>query len=268
VTESRINDAVSRILSVKFSLNLFNRPYAQTEYLSSVGSEGHRMLARQAVSESLVLLKNNHHTLPMSKDTNTILLAGMGADNLGMQCGGWTIEWIGIDGNDIPGTTIFQALKNKVSPHTRIFYNREGMFDCVVKVKPESSIADVGIVVIGEKPYAEGVGDCDDLKLSQNDIALISRMRPQCQRLVAILISGRPMIITDQLPLIDAFVCAWLPGQEGDGITDVLFGDKPFTGRLPYTWPKSMDQLPFDFNNLPMGDRAPLFPRGFGSEAN
>lgn len=264
VAESRIDDAVSRILLVKSMLGLFDRPFAQRTFLPQVGSESHRQLARQAVSESLVLLKNDHQTLPFDKNIKEILVSGRGADNLGIQCGGWTIEWMGIDGNHIPGTTILQGLKNTVSPDTRIFYSPTGQFDSDVKGEWNSTLADIGIVVVGETPYAEGVGDCEDLNLTENDVKLIYQMRSKCQRLVAILISGRPVIITDQLSLIDAFVCAWLPGQEGEGIADVLFGDKEFKGRLPYTWPKRMNQLPFNFEDLPTGDEAPLFPYGYG----
>lgn len=263
VAESRIDDAVSRILRVKIMLGLFERPFALPASLSIVGSETHCSLARQAVSESLVLLKNDFETLPLSTNLKTILIAGNGADNLGMQCGGWTIEWMGIDGNKIRGTTLLQGIKNKVSGNTRIVFDALGRFEEVKDADMQSAMAEVGIVVVGENPYAEGFGDREDLSLSQKDIELLQLMRSRCHRLVAILISGRPLIITEQLPFIDAFVCAWLPGQEGEGVADVLFGDKPFTGLLPYTWPRSMDQLPFDFENLPTGEQAPLFSYGY-----
>ena len=264
VSESRIDDAVSRILLVKYMLGLLERPFAQRALLPNVGSELHRLLARQAVSESLVLLKNDPQTLPIAKNIKMILVAGRGADNLGIQCGGWTIEWIGTDGNQLPGTTILQGLKNSVSPDTRVIYSPSGKFDADLKEDRKAALAEVGIVVVGETPYAEGIGDREDLSLTEIDVELIHQMRSKCQSLVVILISGRPMIITDELPLIDAFVCVWLPGQEGAGITDVLFGDKPFKGRLPYTWPKSMDQLPFSFEKRLAGDEAPLFPSGYG----
>jgi beta-glucosidase len=119
-------------------------------------------------------------------------------------------------------------------------------------------VADVGIVVVGESPYAEGVGDRKDLGLSSADVQLIEGMREHSERLVVILLSGRPMIITAQLPLADAWVAAWLPGTEGAGVVDVLFGDYPFTGRLPYAWPKSMDQVPRN-----QGDEV-LYPFGYG----
>jgi beta-glucosidase len=124
----------------------------------------------------------------------------------------------------------------------------------------------VGIVVVGEPTYAEGYGDRADLSLSEADMALIERMRQRSQKLVVLLFSGRPLIITGQLRLADAFVAAWLPGTEGQGVADVLFGDRPFSGRLPYTWPRSMDQLPFDFAALGAGEAGPLFLYGYGLE--
>lgn len=127
-------------------------------------------------------------------------------------------------------------------------------------------MADVGIVVVGEKPYAEGVGDRADLTLTDSDVALIERVSEQSQKLVLILISGRPTIITGPFATADAFVAAWLPGTEAQGIADVLFGDYPFSGKLPFTWPRSMEQIPFDFDNLGTGEAGPLFPFGYGLE--
>jgi len=264
VAEARVNDAVSRILYVKFSLGLFERPCTLPESHSMVGTESHRLLARQAVSESLVLLKNDSQTLPLQKNIKTIFVSGKAANNLGMQCGGWTIEWMGIDGNNIPGTTILQGIRNKVSTGTQILYKPSGRFVPTKGIKSLPDKADIGIVVIGEAPYAESLGDKDDLNLTKKDIRLVEQMRIRCHRLVIILISGRPMIITDILPFTDAFVCAWLPGQEGEGIADVLFGEKEFVGRLPYTWPRSLDQLPLNINNLPKGEQAPLFSIDYG----
>ena len=264
VTERRIDDAVSRILRVKMLLGISGRPSVHPTSFSEVGATEHHSLARRAVRESLVLLKNDAHTLPLSRDIRTVLVAGKGAHNLGMQCGGWTIEWMGIDGNMIPGTTILQGIKNKLLAHTQVIYTQSAELSGAEAEALSSSPVDIGIVVVGEAPYAEGVGDREDLGLSADDIALIEWVRSKCHKLIAILICGRPMIITDQLPLMDACVCAWLPGQEGEGIADVLFGDHPFTGRLPYTWPRRMAQLPFDFQHLGEGDQAPLFTYGFG----
>ena len=264
VSERRINDAVFRILRVKMLLGISSRLLVDSQAFTKVRTAEHQGLARQAVSESLVLLKNDANTLPLSRDIRTILVAGKGADNLGMQCGGWTIEWMGIDGNTISGTTILGGIKNKLPLSTQISYWQAGELSQGEAEPQSASQPDIGIVVVGETPYAEGVGDRDDLSLSPDDIAVIECVRSRCHKLIVILICGRPMIITDQLPLMDACVCAWLPGQQGEGIADVLFGERPFTGRLPYTWPRSIAQLPFDFEQLGEGVQASLFPYGFG----
>jgi beta-glucosidase len=265
VPMSRIDDAVRRILTVKFQLGLFEQPYSDPATLALVGSDEHRALAREAVRKSLVLLKNDAHTLPLSKETPLIFVAGQAADDIGLQSGGWTIEWQGKTGNITPGTTIVDGLKQTVSASARVEFNRFGKFDNFVDAQGNPEIADVGIVVLAEQPYAEGVGDRADLRLAESDSALIDRVRERSQRLVVVLLSGRPLIITEQLPGADAFVAAWLPGTEGQGVADVLFGDFEFTGKLPYTWPRWNEQLPFDFASLPSeGCDAPLFPFGYG----
>jgi len=253
----RVDDAVRRILRVKFALGLFEQPMPDPSYSQTVRSEAHRELARRAVRASLVLLKNDNAALPIAKDTPTIFVAGRGADNIGMQCGGWTIEWQGREGNITAGTSILTAIRAAVSPQTVIEVNKGGNFQ---------GHAEVGIVVVGEKPYAEGVGDAADLRLSSDDVKVIQRVRPAVDKLIVILLSGRPLVITEQYPLADAWVAAWLPGTEASGITDVLFGDYPFTGKLPYTWPRSNDQLPLNIHNLAnrQGCDGPLFPYGYG----
>jgi beta-glucosidase len=257
ITEERIDDAVRRILTVKFELGLFDHPYADPAFLDSVGSDEHRALARQAVRESLVLLKNDGATLPIAKDTALIYVAGQGADDIGMQCGGWTTEWQGKTGDIQPGTTILQGIRAAVSTDAKVEYNDGGEFD---------GMADIGIVVVGEQPYAEGVGDASDLSLSQADVQAITNLRAHSQILVVILLSGRPLIITGQFQMADAWVAAWLPGTEGTGMTDVLFGDYPFTGKLPFTWPRTNKQLPVNKNNATnlTGCDAPLFSYGYG----
>ena len=265
VPEERIDDAVRRILTVKFQLGLFERPFADESLLSLVGSDGHRELAREAVRKSLVLLKNDSDTLPLDKDTPLILVAGQAANDVGISCGGWTIEWQGKPGNITPGTTILDAIKNTVSENVTVAYDRRGDLTQVIDDESELAIADVGIVVVGEMPYAEGVGDREDLALLEDDIAVIERVREKSKKLVVILISGRPMIVTEHLDQWDAFVAAWLPGTEGQGVADVLFGDYAFTGKLPYSWPRSMDQIPLDFDPTETsGPKAPLFPLGYG----
>jgi beta-glucosidase len=259
----RVDDAVRRILTVKFEVGLFERPFGDDSRLAQVGCAEHRQLAREAVSKSLVLLKNEAGALPLSVDTPLIYVAGRAADDIGIQCGGWTVEWLGQPGPITPGTTILQAIRAACSPTAAVAYDPLGEF------VGRAGRAAAGIAVVGELlPYAEGIGDRADLSLSAEDRAVIRALRGRCERLVVILISGRPLVVSDWVDQVDALVAAWLPGTEGQGVADVLFGDAPFTGRLPYTWPRSMDQLPFDFSHLPAsGPRSPLYPYGYGLSA-
>lgn len=258
VSLERIDDAVRRILTVKMELGIFERPYPDSSLLSEVGSDKHREVAREAVRQSLVLLKNEQDTLPLAKEAPLIFVAGRAANDIGTQSGGWTIEWQGKSGNITEGTTILEAIESTISPESTVEYNRFGKYDDITDQNGHLAQADIGLVVVGEEPYAEGRGDKADLSLSDADINLIERVRERSKKLVVILISGRPLIITDQLASTDAFVAAWLPGTEGQGVADVLFGDYAFTGKLSYTWPRSMEQVP-----LPDGEE-PLFPFGFG----
>ena len=264
VSIERIDDAVRRILRAKFTLGLFEHPYADPSLRGTAGSQAHRDLARQAVRQSLVLLKNVNHTLPLAKDTPLIFVAGVGADNIGLQSGGWTIEWLGKSGAITTGTTILEGIQTLVSPDTQVNYNRFGRFDRILDASGNPLIADVGLVVVSEQPYAEGIGDRADLTLLQVDVDLIHRVRERCHKLIVIIISGRPLVLTDQLSKMDALIAAWLPGSEGMGVAEMLFGDYPFSGKLPYTWPRSNDQLPLNVNNI-QGEDA-LFPFGFGLE--
>ncbi len=260
ISEERIDDAVRRILTVKFELGLFETPYSDPTLLQSIGSDEHRQLAREAVRKSLVLLKNDKQALPLSKEAALVLVGGQGADDIGMQSGGWTVDWQGRMGNITPGTSILQGIQQAVSPQSAVQYDPTGTFPDL-----KNQTADIGIAVVGEKPYAEGVGDTSDLSLYPNDIKVIENMRPLVKELIVVILSGRPMVITEQLKQMDALVAAWWPGTEGEGVADVLFGDYPFTGKLPYTWPRWNSQLPFDFQNLPKdGCAAPLFPFGYG----
>jgi beta-glucosidase len=252
----RIDDAVHRILAVKFELGLFERPYGDESLLSQVSSEAHRAVAREAVRKSLVLLKNEGGTLPLSREIPRILVAGQAADDVGLQCGGWTIAWQGQAGDITPGTTLLAGIRAAVSDSTIVRYHPGGEFDAA------EPLGDVGIVILSEAPYAEGEGDRGDLTLPASDIALLERVRPRCQRLVVVLISGRPLIVTEHLSTWDAFVSAWLPGAEGGAIADVLFGESPFSGKLSFTWPRSMDQIPL--SALRASGEAPLFPFGYG----
>ncbi len=256
VPMSRIDDAVTRIMRVKLAMGLMDRsrsPLADRRLHKTFGSAEHRQVARECVRQSLVLLKNEKKTLPLSKKLAHIHVAGKNADDIGNQCGGWTIKWQGQSGNVTPGgTTILKAIQNTVSQATKVTFSRDGT---------GAGGASVGIVVIGETPYAEGMGDREDLALAAEDVAAVNTMKQAGIPVVVVLLSGRPMIINDALERCDAFVAAWLPGTEGQGVADVLFGDYKPTGKLSFSWPRSMAQIPIN-----VGDKNydPLFKYGFG----
>ncbi len=260
VPMSRIDDAVRRILTVKFEMGLFEQPFSQPDLLVNVGSSAHRALAREAVAKSLVLLKNDGNLLPISKNTPALFVAGAAADDIGIQSGGWSIEWQGKKGDITAGTTILEGIQAAVSPDTMVEYSQSGNFEGDAGAQDAVCLA-----VVGELPYAEGVGDSRNLNLPAGENRVLRRMEEACANLVVVLISGRPLIISDALSEWDAFVAAWLPGTEGAGVADVLFGDLPFTGTLSYTWPRSVDQLPLDRANVAAeGCAAPLFLYGYG----
>lgn len=257
IPQARIDDAVRRILRAKFALGLFDGQ-AAAPGLEAVGSKEHRALAREAVARSLVLLRNRKGALPLSADVRLIRVAGSAADNVGRQAGGWTVEWQGIDGNWLPGaTSILAGIRAAAGTRTAVEYDPRGYF-------PSSAIADAGIAVVGEKPYAEGWGDDARPRLDDADLAAIANLRKTSKKVVVILVSGRPLLITDELPKWDAAVAAWLPGSEGAGVADVLFGASPFTGTLPLPWPRTVEQLPMTPDGRGHDGTAPLFPRGFG----
>ncbi|XP_071928574.1 uncharacterized protein [Coffea arabica] len=259
---SRIDDAVRRILRVKFIAGLFEKPFADLSFADQLGSQEHRDLAREAVRKSQVLLKNGKHPnnplLPLPKKAHKILVAGTHANDIGLQCGGWTITWRGMAGNNNTiGTTILSGIKSAVDPSTKVEYRK----------KPSSRFVkamqfDYAIVVVGEPPYVETFGDNLNLTIPQTGLRTIHNV---CNNVkcVVVLISGRPLVIEPHLPKIDALVAAWLPGSEGQGVSDVLFGDFGFTGKLARTWFKRVDQLPMNVGD-PHYD--PLFPFGFGLE--
>jgi len=256
VPMTRVDDAVTRILRVKFAMGLMDKrrsPLAERRLHKTFGSARHRSVARAGVRQSLVLLKNEKRTLPISKKVKRIHVGGKNADDLGNQCGGWTIDWQGRSGNVTPGgTTILKAVQQTVLPTTKVTFAKDGS---------GASGADVGVVVVGETPYAEGRGDREDLSVSGEDINAIRNMKQAGIPVVVILISGRPMIIDDALDQCDAFVAAWLPGTEGQGVTDILFGDYKPTGKLSFSWPRSMAQIPI---NVGDANYDPLFKYGFG----
>ena len=238
VSEKRIDDAVRRILKAKFNLGLFNsNPPALAASASGVGKDGHRQLARQAVRESIVILKNDSNFLPILKNAKSIFVAGEAADDIGIQSGGWTIEWQGQAGNITPGTTILSAIKNATSKDTVVSYAPDGKVFSNQDNKKIPGLAEVGIAVVGERPYAEGFGDKEELTLSKEDIESINNLKKQSKKLIVVLISGRPLDISKHIGDWEAVLAAWLPGTEGQGVADILFGDYPATGQLPYPWP-------------------------------
>ncbi|CAL5425598.1 unnamed protein product [Camellia sinensis] len=257
---SRIDDAVKRILRVKFVMGLFENPMADNSLVNQLGSKEHRELAREAVRKSLVLLKNGKAgykpMLPLPKKAQKILVAGSHADNLGYQCGGWTVEWRGVSGNDlIVGTSILTAVKNTVDPTTQVIYNENPDADFV-----KSNQFAYAIVVVGEATYVETFGDSMSLTMIDPGPNTIKNVCGAV-KCVVIVISGRPVVIEPYVATMDALVAAWLPGTEGQGIADVLFGDYGFTGKLARTWFKTVDQLPM---NVGDSHYDPLFPFGFG----
>lgn len=256
ISRARIDDAVSRILTAKFRLGLFEKPYANTTNLDRIGSAGHRAVAREAAAKSQVLLKNDGGVLPL-KPSQKVYVAGSNADDLGNQTGGWTITWQGSSGRHTEGTTILEGMRKAQSRTggSAITYSKDA--------SAPTDGHDVGVVVVGETPYAEGVGDVGnghDLRLSEADRAAVDRVCG-AMKCAVLIVSGRPQLIGDHLGDIDALVASWLPGTEGDGVADVLYGKRPFTGQLPMTWPKSEAQLPIN-----VGDAAydPQYPYGWG----
>lgn len=249
ISEDRIDDAVTRILTVKQDMGILDAPtsvyvdkdsdgeYADETLVKEFGGDANRAVARQAVSESLVLLKNTAtgggSTLMSDlKNMDKLVVAGSSAHDIGLQCGGWTISWQGSAGDITEGTTILEGLR-EVGTGKTIDYKANGYFS--------ATDYDAAIIVIGEDPYAEGEGDrtAEELKLKDSDIELIENIREDHPDLpiVAVLTVGRPLTIVDQLDYFDAIVMAGLPGTEGAGVADVLIGDQDFTGSLTYTWP-------------------------------
>ena len=250
ISMERIDDAVSRILKVKLRNGLFTNPIVQNDNLQVIGSDDHRNIARQAVRESVVVLKNEN-LIPISKESKSIVVAGRGADNLGMQCGGWTINWQGGQGDITIGTTILDGIKESVSTETKVIHSKDG-------TDLGNVSGDLAIVVIGEDPYTEFFGDKDNLDLLEEDIQTINNLKDKGYKVLVLLISGRPMNIADHLDNWDGFAAIWLPGTEGNGVSDILFGDFQSSGKLSYPWPLNAE----DGANAPENDL--LYNIGFG----
>jgi beta-glucosidase len=251
---ARIDDANRRILRQKVAMRLWERPLADRSLARSIGSAEHRAVGRQAVAESLVLLKNARGALPITATAKTIVVAGGRADDIGAQIGGWsTGTWQGKRGPITPGTTILAGIR-QAAPGAAVSFSPDG-------VGAGAGKADVAIAVVGEDPYAETRGDRQDLALSAEDRAIITAARQTGGRVILVILSGRPLILGSALDEVDAVVAAWLPGTEGQGVADVLFGQRPFKGKLPHSWPRSMDQVPINEGDAKYD---PLFPYGFG----
>jgi beta-glucosidase len=269
VPMSRIDDAVSRILTAKFELGLFEHPFTDRTNIGSIGSPAHHALARRAAAESQVLLKNSRNVLPI-RGHRGVYVAGSNADNIGNQAGGWTLTWQGGSTNVIPGTTILDGIKQ----------DARGPVTYSADASAPISHGDIGIVVVGETPYAEGFGDVGgpqwaydpgdhgvkrpvkDMQVSAADRAAIDKVCAAAAKCVVVVVSGRPLILDPgQLSKMNGLVASWLPGSEGAGVADTLFGVRPFTGKLPVTWPRTLAQEPIN-----IGDKNydPLYPFGYG----
>ncbi|MCO7397697.1 exo 1,3/1,4-beta-D-glucan glucohydrolase [Stenotrophomonas maltophilia] len=268
ITAERLDDAVRRILRVKFRLGLFEAGRPSTRAVGGqfalIGAPEHRAVARQAVRESLVLLKNQNGILPLSPKQR-ILVAGDGADDVGKQAGGWTLNWqgTGTTRKDFPNAdTIFEG----IAQQARAAGGEATLaIDGRYTVKP-----DVAVVVFGEDPYAEFQGDLPTLAYKpgdETDLGLIRRLKEDGIPVVAVFLSGRPLWVNREINAADAFVAAWLPGSEGGGVADVLLRgpdgrmQHDFKGRLSFSWPRTATQYA---NNVGQKDYAPLFPFGFG----
>jgi len=253
VPMSRIDDANRRILTKKFELGLFEKPLTDRSFTPTVGSAAHRQIAREAVRKSQVLLKNQNGVLPLPKTASKVFVAGKSADNIGYQSGGWTTTWQGGSGATQPGTTVLQGIRSAVSAATTVTYHRNGT--------GVDGTYQAAIAVVGETPYAEGEGDrTGGLGLDNEDLATLATLKASGVPIVVVLVSGRPLDIAAELPKWNALVAAWLPGTEGGGVADVLFGDHRPTGALPSSWMQNAGQQPIN-----VGDgKTPLFAYGFG----
>ncbi len=260
ISQERIDDAVRRILKQKFRIGLFDNPFPDVTLIPKIGMQAHRTVARQAVRESLVLLKNESNILPLKKDAR-IAVVGEFGNNSGLQSGGWTVNWQGMTENYAGATTILEGIRK--------FSSQEVLFDPNGSAEFEN--LDIAVIVVGETPYAEFMGDIGGVMnkyqhtLTEEHQRLIDTYHAKGIKTVVVLISGRPLVVTKQLEQADAFVAAWFPGSEGDGIAEVLFGDYDFKGKLPHSWPKSEEDYQGKYGpNFWDSSIKPLFPLGFG----
>ena len=253
IAVARVDDAVGRILRQKARFGLWARPVADRRLTRDVGSPAHRAVARQAVRESLVLLKNEGRVLPLAKSAR-VHVAGSRADDLGAQCGGWTVSWQGKRGRVTDGTTLLEAIRRAATPGAAITFSGDDGAGASAK-------ADVHVVVIGEDPYAEGRGDRAIPELTRSDEVLVSELDATGKPVVLVVLTGRPLIVSRAFDKADAVLIAWLPGSEGDGVADVLYGDFKPTGKLSHSWPRELIQIPINEGDARYD---PLYPYGFG----
>jgi beta-glucosidase len=261
VTSERVDDAVKRILRQKFRLGLFENPYPDTSLIRQIGCKAHRDKARQAVRESLVLLKHKNNVLPIDKNTKKIVVVGEHANNAGLQSGGWTVAWQGVRKNYTGATTILKGIQE--TANGSVVYDQDATGNHMD--------ADVAIIVVGETPYAEFMGDIRDengnyqLTLREEHLNYINTYAGKVPEIIVILVSGRPLVTTDPINKSDAFIAAWLLGSEGGGIAEVLFGEYNFTGKLPHSWPKSVEDYQGKFGpNFWDPSITPLYKYGYG----
>jgi beta-glucosidase len=264
VPMSRIDDAVTRILSIKCELGMLEpgyNPSGDAALLAEVGSQAHRDVARRAVRESAVLLRNESNVLPMP-ETARVHVAGSGADSLERQCAGWTVDWQGLGTHSTSpgvttGTTILTGIK-AIAGSENVTYALDG--------SGVPAGATHSIVVLSEAPYAEGKGDATNLDLASRtpDVPALQAARAAGLPVIAVILSGRPLIIEPYLELADAWIAAWLPGTEADALADVLFGRHAPSGKLGHTWPKTMAQIPINVGDADYETDPPLFPFGYG----
>lgn len=269
VPMARIDDAVARILTAKFRLGLFEKPLTDRRHLDEIGSPRHREVARRAVAASQVLLSNRHRTLPLKPRRQPLYVAGSNADNIGNQAGGWTLTWQGGSTNVIPGQTILDGIASTAG--ARVLFSEKA-----TERVPRNA---AGIVVVGETPYAEGFGDVggprwaydpgdngvprppQTMELSAEDQQAVRKVCARARSCTVLVVSGRPMVIPAELRRqIDALVASWLPGSEGRGVADVLFGRRPFSGKLPVSWPRRVAE-PVNVGDLVYD---PLYSYGHG----
>ncbi|MEM7485519.1 MAG: glycoside hydrolase family 3 N-terminal domain-containing protein [Bacteroidota bacterium] len=261
VSQERIDDAVRRILRQKYRLGLFENPFPDATLIEKIGIQEHRDVARQAVRESLVLLKNNENILPLDKKTKKIVVIGEHANNGGLQSGGWTINWQGSTENYKGATTILEGIEKTA----------EGTVVYDIDASGNHNDADVAIIVIGETPYAESFGDIGgeidayQLTLTESHQNYVDTYANMGVKTIVLLISGRPLVTTQQIEQSEAFIAAWLLGSEGGGVAEVLFGDYNFKGKLPHSWPKSVEDYKGKYGpNFWDKTITPLYPYGFG----